>query len=253
MQFPFLDKALQQLELKLSDKYNIASDGRCIYCNGKYILKSFLDNTDSLSKQYLHTVLHCILQHQFYKSHIDFDIWNLSCDITVENIILQLFDNTDNSEQIKEFQKLNVSIDSMTAENVYDYYMQHHLIPKRYDYLCRLFKGDNHKIWYSENTTETPIDVDDIFNIDDEPEDEQADDTPSDESNSDNAADSEHNADPLSDDNEFEYDLSNQIPTDSNNTANSDETTNIEQNGNTPSDKNESNVQDIWKRISRQI
>lgn len=277
MEFPFLDKAFQQLELKLSDTYNIASDGRCIYCNGKYILKSFLDNTESLTKQYLHTVLHCILQHQFDKSHIDYDIWNLACDIAVENIIMQLLKNTDDSERLKEIKKLKAAIGSMTAENIYDYYMEHRLIPKRYDYLCGRFKGDDHEIWYSENTAETPIDYDDIFNIDNESESEIDDDTPSDESNSDNeltddlpnldsentdeniaysdeATDSKQDTDSLSDDRESENNLSNQLPTDSNNImTHSDETTDSEPDNNTHSDKNESYIQDTWKRISRQM
>lgn len=243
MRFAFFDRAFQQLELKPSNAYNIASDGRCVYCNSKYILKSFLDNTELLSKQYLHTVLHCILQHQFDKSHMDFNIWNLACDITVEKIILQLFENTDNSEQLKEIQKLNASIDSMTAENIYEYYMQHRLIPKRYDYLCGLFKGDEHEIWYSENVAETPIDADDIFHtenvIDDESESEQANDIPSDENNFED---------------ELADDLSNQdsVTTDEN-TAHSDETADSGHDDDTYSDKNESNVQDIWKRISRQM
>lgn len=275
MKFPFLDKAFQQLELKLSDAYNIASDGRCIYCNGKYILKSFLDNTEYLTKKYLHTVLHCILQHQFDKSHIDFNIWNLACDISVENIIMQLLKNADDSEQLREIKKLKEVIGSMTSENIYDYYMEHRLIPKRYDYLCGLFKGDDHEIWYSENIAETPIDADDIFNIDDESKGEQADDTPSDESNSedelkddlsnlgsentdeniaysDNAADSEQDTDLLSDNSEYENNSSNQVPVDSNNnTAHSDET--AEPDNDTHSYKNESNIQDIWNRISRQM
>lgn len=325
MEFPFLDKAFQQLELKLSDTYNIASDGRCIYCNGKYILKLFFDNTESLTKQYLHTVLHCILQHQFDKSHIDYDIWNLACDIAVENIIMQLLKNADDSEQRKEIKKLKAAIDSMTAENIYDYYMEHRLIPKRYDYLCGLFKGDDHEIWYSESAQETPIDHEDIFNIDNESESELDDDTPSDENNSDDEltndlsnldsensdeniaysdkaddieqnadslsdnsesennlsnqlpadsnnnaahsdknADSEQNADSLSDNGESENNSSNQVPSDSNNiTANSDETADSEPDNDTNSDENklsedssnnnESNVQDIWKRISRQM
>ena len=279
MRFAFFDRAFQQLELKPSNAYNIASDGRCVYCNSKYILKSFLDNTELLSKQYLHTVLHCILQHQFDKSHMDFNIWNLACDITVENIILQFFENTDNSEQLKEIQKLNASIDSMTAENIYEYYMKHRLIPKRYDYLCGLFKGDEHEIWYSENVAETPIDADDIFHtedvIDDESESEQDNDIPSDENNeneladdlsnqdsatidentaySDKVIDSEQDADSLSDDSESENNSSNQVSADSNNTAHSDETADSEHDDDTYSDKNESNVQNIWKRISRQM
>ncbi len=203
----------------------------------------------------------------------------------------------------------------MTAENIYEYYMEHRLIPKRYDYLCGLFKGDEHEIWYSENVAETPIDADDIFHtedvIDDESESEQDNDIPSDENNeneladdlsnqdsvatdentaySDKAIDSEQDADSLSDDSESENNSSNQVSADSNNTAHSDEIADSEQDADslsndsesennssnqvpadsnntahsdetadsghddTYSDKNESNVQNIWKRISRQM
>lgn len=160
MKFGFLARAFQQLKILSSEKYNIASDGNNIYCNGMYILKLFLDNTEYITRQYLHTVLHCIFQHQFIGSHMNFNIWNLACDIAVENIISEF--NTDKiersceSKQAKEISKLKNSIDFMTAEKIYDYYMEHRLIKKRYEYLSDIFKADEHELWYNKGQLDIP-------------------------------------------------------------------------------------------------
>lgn len=154
MKFGFLARAFQQLNTLSSEKYNIASDGSNIYCNSRYILKLFLDNTEYLTRQYLHTVLHCIFRHQFTDSHIDFDIWNLACDIAVENIISELdtdeIDRSCEEKQAKEISKLKNSIDFMTVEKIYNYYMEHQLIEKRYEYLSDIFKADEHELWYNK-------------------------------------------------------------------------------------------------------
>lgn len=165
MKFGFLARAFQQLNTLSSEKYNIASDGSNIYFNSRYILKLFLDNTEYLTRQYLHTVLHCIFQHQFTDSHMDFNIWNLACDIAVENIISEFdtdeIDRSCEEKQAKEISKLKNSIDFMTAEKICDYYMEHQLIEKRYEYLSDIFKADEHKLWYNKEQLDIPRIFDD--------------------------------------------------------------------------------------------
>ncbi|MDE6848510.1 MAG: metallopeptidase [Ruminococcus sp.] len=165
MKFSFLAGAFQQLNTLSSEKYNIASDGSNIYCNSRYILKLFLDNAEYLTRQYLHTVLHCIFQHQFTDSHMDFNIWNLACDIAVENIISELDTDKINhyceSKQAKEISKIKNSVDFMTAEKIYGYYMEHQLIEKRYEYLSDIFKADEHKLWYNKEQLDIPRIFDD--------------------------------------------------------------------------------------------
>ena len=189
MKFGFLARVFQQLKILSSEKYIIASDGSNIYCNSRYILKLFLDNTEYLTRRYLHTVLHCIFQHQFIDSHMDFNIWNLACDIAVENIISELdtdkIDRSCEAKQVKEISKLKNSIDFMTAEKIYGYYMEHQLIEKRYEYLSDIFKADEHELWYnkeqldipqifddSEGNNESKNDCDKFKSINDEYEDE---------------------------------------------------------------------------------
>lgn len=210
MKFGFLARVFQKLKILSSEKYTIASDGSNIYCNSRYILKLFLDNTEYLTRQYLHTVLHCIFQHQFIDSYMDFNIWNLACDIAVENIISELdtdkIDRSCESKQAKEISKLKNSIDFMTAEKIYGYYMEHQLIEKRYEYLSDIFKADEHELWYNKEQ----LDIPQIFD------------------------DSEGNNESKNDCNKFKS-INDEYEDESNN------------------EMSESDKQEIWKNISRQI
>lgn len=228
MKFGFLAGAFQQLKIISSEKYNIISDGSNIYCNSRYILKLFLDNTEYLTRQYLHTVLHCIFQHQFIGSHIDFNIWNLACDIAVENIISELdtdeIDRSCEEKQAKEISKLKNSIDFMTAEKIYDYYMEHHLIGKRYEYLSNIFKADEHELWNIEVKPDMPR----IFDVSDDKSLEII---------------SSENCESMNDCEEFS----------TGGNESEDESNNEMLNHSIDNEMSESDKQEIWKNMSRQI
>ena len=54
------------------------------------MLKSFKNEKEKVTRDYLHIVMHCIYRHMFVPTKFDRDIWNLACDITIENIITDL-------------------------------------------------------------------------------------------------------------------------------------------------------------------
>ena len=87
VRFRFLDIALGRLDLVPSDDATFATDGARLIYGPKHVLRSFRSERDRPARDYLHMILHCIYSHMFVGDQIDHGLWNLSCDIAVENTI----------------------------------------------------------------------------------------------------------------------------------------------------------------------
>ena len=87
----FLDAALckfVQTPVKITD--TIATDGQNLYYNTRHVLTLYRQGREVPVRDYLHTTLHCIFHHPFIHTLVDMDLWDLSCDIAVENVINEL-------------------------------------------------------------------------------------------------------------------------------------------------------------------
>ena len=87
----FLDLALCQFEYINSEKIRgIATTGQHIVYNSQYVIESYMKDRQSLSRDYLHMVLHCVFRHPFVSENLHEEYWNLAADIAVETIIDEL-------------------------------------------------------------------------------------------------------------------------------------------------------------------
>ncbi|MBR0483421.1 MAG: metallopeptidase [Oscillospiraceae bacterium] len=151
MNLRFMKNALGRCEF-VPYMGTISADALCFYYNPLYILKEFEKNQNKITRTYLHMVLHCIFQHQFVSPYIRRNLWNLACDIAVEKMIQELhFDSLDKSPEAGQahvLQKLEKNIKYMTAEKIYDYFINHNLSDKECEHIQKLFEDDNHNVWY---------------------------------------------------------------------------------------------------------
>ncbi|MDO4521816.1 MAG: hypothetical protein Q4B57_01570 [Eubacteriales bacterium] len=98
--YPYLDGAFAGLSYKkwtLEEKENysvdlktIATDGECIYYKEEFLKKSFGHSPESVRRGYLHMLLHCLYRHMLQTAGQDATkqrLWNLACDMFVEEII----------------------------------------------------------------------------------------------------------------------------------------------------------------------
>ena len=85
----FLDAAINKLKLELAEKY-ISVDGRAIMYNPIYILRLYKKDKNLVTRNYLHMILHCTFLHFYVGPQINQNLWDIACDIAVENIIDQL-------------------------------------------------------------------------------------------------------------------------------------------------------------------
>ena len=111
----FLDAAIHQLKLEQLDKVDtLATDGQHLLYAPWYILNTYKQQKESISRNYLHVIFHCLFQHLFVNKLVHQDCWDLACDIAVENAINDLdvnsLANSRQSAQAKVIDKLKKSL-----------------------------------------------------------------------------------------------------------------------------------------------
>ena len=83
---------------------------------------------------------------------VDWAIWNLACDISVENVIseLQQQSTTTGSESLRQqtYAELGNKVSRLTAEKIYAYYTSNRPTDERLKELRDIFKSDDHLLWF---------------------------------------------------------------------------------------------------------
>lgn len=148
----FMDMALNKLIL-VPYSGSIASDGKHLFYDPNFILNTYRKNKERINRVYLHTILHCVFQHNFIMvKQIDRNYWSLACDIAVEKIISELdlpsLDDGRNNERNFVFDILKNEVKILTAEKLYNYFL--HSSIKEINILRwqNLFLADDHSMWY---------------------------------------------------------------------------------------------------------
>lgn len=153
----FMDKALLQMPPCGSTfTKELASDGRYVHFFPMYVLRCYQQSSETVARNYLHTVLHCVFRHPFIDPQaISAPLWDLSCDIAVESLIndlaLPCTNTLRQSQQAHILARLREEVDLLSAEKLYRYFRQQP--PEAaldYGRLRELFHADDHSLWYEE-------------------------------------------------------------------------------------------------------
>lgn len=174
----FMDVALNQL-VPTAQPGTLATDGEHLFYDARFVLKRYMAEKELPVRDYLHTVLHCVLHHNFEVDSMEAKYWNLACDMAVENIINELDLRSAaakrQSAQQKEIDKIKDKVSQLTADKIYKHLLAENLTPEEMARLSELFLSDDHVGWYDEVPPE-----EDEENMPDQPE------PPEDQDNSDN-------------------------------------------------------------------
>ena len=150
----FLDVAISKLSLKLYEE-TLGTDGRYVFFNPKHIVSEYKKNRGRITRLYLHTLLHCIFQHPFINPNTNRDLWDLACDIAVENMIngfeLSFVDIGRKSGQSTIISELKEKCKILTAEKVYRYLNDNQLPADTLAKWISLFSFDDHDLWYKSD------------------------------------------------------------------------------------------------------
>lgn len=154
----FMDVALNQL-VPTAQPGSLSTDGEHLFYDARFVLKRYMAEKELPVRDYLHTVLHCVLHHNFEVDSMEAKYWNLACDIAVENIINELDIKSaavqKQPAQIKEIENMKGKVSQLTADKIYKYLTAESMTPEELARLADLFLSDDHEGWYEEFVPES--------------------------------------------------------------------------------------------------
>lgn len=153
----FLNPALSRLEL-IPSTWPLATDGVRLLYDPVYVLHIYAKERNMSVRSYLHVVLHCVFQHFYVDLRINQAVWNLACDMAVENMITEMGLDCAQVEREQRQQETLTSIrkivGQLTAEKLYHYLLRHCPDEDAMVHLSRLFWADEHEAWYIASVTD---------------------------------------------------------------------------------------------------
>lgn len=146
----FMDVALDRF-IFVPESTSIECDGTYVYYHPIYLVKTFKNHPTVLTRGYLHMVLHAVFSHPYLTAGMDRQLWNLACDIAVENVISELkldcLAGTEEAKKNQEIDKLKKHLSLLSAQKLY-YYLKEELNQDQVKWLSGLFAFDDHSRWY---------------------------------------------------------------------------------------------------------
>lgn len=156
----FLDAALNRLEFT-PYAGTLACDGYHMYYDPRHILRCYKAEQNSVTRDILHLIFHCVFQHICIPDGADLRLWNLSCDIaceyTVSGLHLRSAECLRQQRQEKVFPRLEADAGMLTAEKIYKYYSKSRPDEETLAYLENTFKADDHSRWTRQGETLSTI------------------------------------------------------------------------------------------------
>lgn len=148
----FLDTALCALIPQAQEGKSMGTEGYFLHFNPKHVILTYQHEPNAITRDYLHTVLHCVFHHAFVGPAINPARWNLACDIAVENAISELGLNalacSRTAEQQNLLSMLNGNVKLLSAEKIYRLLTEYQLSDRQFEELRGPFFADDHDLWY---------------------------------------------------------------------------------------------------------
>lgn len=118
VKYPFFRKLLWNFSFKESEDTETAgTDGRNIYFNPDFVIKSFQESSTKLEELFLHMLYHCLFLHLIMDVPPDRRLWDLACDAAVQRILQNEKRERDPMKIYQEFQNAAVSDSSSQPDS----------------------------------------------------------------------------------------------------------------------------------------
>ena len=148
----FMDVALGRLKPEeKAGLFGTATDGEHFFYDSGFVLRRYLDDVNAVTRMLLHSLLHCVFNHSFNYDKTEEEVWDLACDIAVENIIMELevpsFMLHDDSDRKQLLRGISMEVRALTAEKIYKYFLVNPLSKSDRLKFEGLFAQDRHIYW----------------------------------------------------------------------------------------------------------
>ena len=149
----FMDMAICSLGLQ-EYRGTIAVDEEKISFDPEFVIDRYRAGKSRMPRLYLHMVFHCVFHHIPEEKPLDVRLWNLACDVAVENVIdgmnLGGICYETCAKGKRQLENLKTKTGMITAEKLYRYFTAEKLPEETIEELEESFTADDHRTWYKD-------------------------------------------------------------------------------------------------------
>ncbi len=152
MAMHFMARALDSLGYTMDlNTRRCGTDARTIHYNPQFLFHLFIESPQKLDRLYLHMILHCLFRHMFTGDGRDTELWNLACDIQTESVLdsmnYEIIRRPPGAFREEWYQRLTAEVKVLTAERLYQYFLENRIDPDTRERLKLEFLRDDHAFW----------------------------------------------------------------------------------------------------------
>lgn len=160
--FRFLDRALGTLKFVLNENVSLTTDGEFLYYGAWFILNRYKTGAASVSRDIMHSMLHCVFRHFCIGENMNRARWDLACDIAVEHTINEFHSHTlDDPRQARQKLTLDTllgEIPALSAERIYHWLTKNGISDEECEREREAFLADGHGLWYGTKDSRAKTD-----------------------------------------------------------------------------------------------
>jgi predicted metal-dependent peptidase len=148
----YISIALNRLKLKPAAEFNgFATDADSFFYNPADVLMVYKEEKSRIARIFLHSVIHCLLNHPFRLKDRDAALWNICADIATESIVLEFeakqFSLRQDTKKASLLASFKSSIGFITAEKLYRFFKSSETGSEDLSEIADLFFADDHSFW----------------------------------------------------------------------------------------------------------
>lgn len=157
MNMRFLDVALLKLPFEAKKGLRgMATDGKKFYFDPDFVLNAYRIDKNIIARTYLHSLLHEIFCHRLEYEGKRQHLYDLACDITIENIIMDLEVSAvtlkDDNLRRERLRGLKKNLGQLTAKKIYKHFLIYGIAADDDREYSEFFTRDSH-IYFTEPET----------------------------------------------------------------------------------------------------
>lgn len=153
--FPYLDSAFSCLGWQFQDEKDFCTDGEYLYFSAPELLALYSREPAAVRRGYLHMLLHCLFLHLYPPGDVEPKLWDLSCDMAVEQMIhRQAQPRLETADPVRRECFARMGQQALSAEQILSL-LKTHAFPYTMEELLAAFHFDVHSGWRSSVASQT--------------------------------------------------------------------------------------------------